>query len=97
MTFEEIYNVYIKDYKVGYETFVEVYNTLSNAYSVNPKLIRPSDSLKKFFDIDSWDLDAGTEKMEEWLVKNLKIATPKKEIKTVLDLLILVERDRNRK
>lgn len=89
---EDIYNTYVKDHKIKYETFAEVYKLLGDSYSVDPRLIRPTDPLKKFFDIDSWDLDVGTEKMNDWLTKTLKIETPpKKEIKTVLDLLIFVE------
>lgn len=97
MTFEEIYNVYVKNYDVKYETFIEVFKALGNSYSINPQLIRPTDSLKIFFDIDSWDLDVGREKMEEWIVKILKIERPKKEIKTVIDLLILAETGNRRK
>jgi len=91
MTFEEIYNAYVKNYDIRYETFIEVFKALGNSYSVNPQLIRPTDHLKIFFDIDSWDLDAGTDKINDWLVKTLKIENPNKEIKTVSDLLILVE------
>ena len=94
MALEDIYSTYVKNHGIQYETFVEAYKALADSYSVNSNLIRPSDSLKMFFDIDSWNLDAGTDKINDWIVKTLKIESPNKEIKTVLDLLILVETSR---
>lgn len=92
MSLEKIYNSYIKKYGIKYETFEKVYRKLGDSYSIDSQLIRPSDPMKMFFNIDSWDLDAGTEKIEEWLEKTLKMDVPKKEIKTVLDFLIYVEK-----
>lgn len=93
MLLQEIYDKYVNNSGVKYETFLKVYNLLGNSYHINPKLLRPSDKLETFFKIDSWDLDAGTEKIEEWLFKTLNIKIPTPEIKTVLDLLIFVQKN----
>lgn len=69
----ELYDSDIASYGINYETFKKIYNALGNSYSIDPRLIRSNDPLKKFFKIDSWDLDAGTEKMEEWLCKEFNL------------------------
>lgn len=80
--------------EVSMNTLSQVFDALGEAYGVNPKLIRPEDSLKQFFDLDSWSLDAGTERINKWLVSH-GIKATKEELSTVLDLLLLVERHRS--
>lgn len=75
---------------VSLNTVDLVFRELGNAYSVDPRLIRPEDSLQHFFDLDSWDLGVGTEKLQQWL-QNIGIEEIDTQPKTVLDLLILVE------
>lgn len=81
--------------KVGFETFEQVYRAIGDAYSVDPRLIRSDDSLKKLLDMDSWVLDAGTEKLNERL-RALGVEEEEQRISTVLDLLLLVEAAKTR-
>ena len=76
--------------RVTVDTFVKVFDALGDAYSIDPRLIRPEDSLKKLLDADSWVLDAGTEKMNRWLT-SVGIESVSRQPSTVLDLLLLVE------
>lgn len=76
--------------KVSLDTVKLVLLELGSAYSVDPRLVRPEDSLKRFFDLDSWDLGVGTEKLSQWL-KSIGIEKIDAQPETVLDLLILVE------
>ena len=91
MTFEEIHRSVAG--KVALDTFTKVFHALGEAYSVDPRLIRPEDSLKKLLDADSWVLDAGTEKLNRWLT-SIGIERISDQPSTVLDLLVLVERGR---
>ncbi len=61
-------------------------------YGINATYIRPNDPLKKFFDVDSFKLDAGTEKFEEWLKNNFEFPNFFSPPKTILDLLIFLEK-----
>lgn len=47
----------------SYEVFERVFNMVGEAYHVDPRLLRPSDKLKKLYDLDSWDLGEGTEQL----------------------------------
>ncbi len=78
------------DDKVSLHTFTRVFRALGEAYSIDPRLIRPDDSLKTLLDMDSWVLDAGTEKMNQWLAQD-GIDEGARKPATVLDLLLLVE------
>lgn len=76
--------------QVSLDTLTLVFQKLGDAYGVEPRLIRPDDSLKRFLDSDSWSLDIGTEKLNEWL-QSIDVKEFDVQPKTVLDLLILVE------
>ena len=91
MTFDEIHRSVAGN--VTLDTFTKVFHALGEAYSVDPRLIRPEDSLKKLLDADSWALDAGTEKLNRWLT-SVGIEKVTDQPSTVLDLLVLVERGR---
>lgn len=93
LSLEEIFDSLDQKHQIEFETFVKVYKALGEFYHVDPSIIRPEDALKIFFDIDSWDLDTGTEKMEKWLRDTFNIAWGKKQLLTVLDLLIFIEGD----
>lgn len=93
-TLEEIFNSEVKVHGIRYETFTEVYNALGDYYSLDPKRIRLQDPLKKFIDIDSWELGEGTKRINEWLSKNFGIENKQENIDTVLDLLMLIEKCR---
>ncbi len=56
-----LYDDLIKDYRLEYSNFQKVFEKLGECYSIDPRLIRPDDPLKKFIDIDSWDIGLGTE------------------------------------
>lgn len=77
-------------HQVSLSTFSQVFTALGEAYSVDPRLIRPEDSLNKLLDMDSWLLDAGTEKLNRWL-NSIGIDQKAARPSTVLDLLLLVE------
>lgn len=79
---------------ISLDTLAQVYDVLGTAYGVAPTLIRPGDSFKDFFDLDSWHLDTGTEKVNEWL-ESQAIQKPSGQLATVLDLLRLVESGRS--
>lgn len=76
--------------RVSLDTLKLVFRMLGDAYKIEPRLIRPEDSLRRFFDSDSWRLDVGTEKLNEWL-QSIGVKEIDVQPKTVLDLLILVE------
>jgi hypothetical protein len=94
LTFEDIYRTVGEQHHIQFTTFAEVYKALGDCYAVDPRLIRPSDSLKKLFDIDSWDLGEGTYKMETWLAKTFGEIRGGNPMQTVLDLLVRAEANR---
>lgn len=81
--------------KVNFDVFREVLYEIGRAYSVDPKLIRPEDSLAKFAESDSWQLGAGTEKLSQWLIEN-RVNGHSTPASTVLDLAQRVESCRSR-
>jgi hypothetical protein len=76
--------------KVSFETFEQVLRAVGDAYSLDPRLLRPEDQLSKLLNMDSWVLDAGTEKLNKWL-RAAGVATAETRVSTVLDLVLLVE------
>lgn len=89
LDFSDIYSSV--DKKISFDTFSEVLNVLGNSYSVNPQLLRPTDSLQKIHKMDSWSLGAGDEKMGQWLMdKGIKDVDENK-LYTISDLMVLVE------
>ena len=86
----------LKGTSMDYETFRRVYEAVGQSYSLDPRLIRPSDSFKDFAAFDSFVLWKGKETMEKWLDDNFVF--PKSEqraaarqVNTVNDLLRLVQ------
>lgn len=76
--------------EVSLEVFRDVLSKVGQAYSIDPKLIRPEDPLAEFLKADSWALDAGTEQLNRWLVENGVDEQPTSAV-TVLDLARLLE------
>jgi hypothetical protein len=72
---------------VCYETFEQVLNLIGQAYTVDPKRLRPSDKLEKLYDLDSWELYAGTEKLSFWLEKSFDITSFETEPETIAELI----------
>lgn len=90
---DELYDTLMKSHGVTYETFIIVYEALGNCYSIPSGKVRPTDKINYFLTLDSWDLNAGTEKFETWLRDTVSIEERQMpEILTVLDLLLFVER-----
>jgi hypothetical protein len=78
----------IKD-QVSQEVFNEVWLKIGEAFSIDPRLIRPSDLLRSLSNIDSWDLGEGEDALNLWLdQKHLGTPPP---LETVLDLAKWVE------
>jgi hypothetical protein len=75
---------------ISYETFERVYQHLGDCYRVAPELIRPTDTIKLFTNLDSWDLGRGTERFDSWLLDTFNLDQSRKPV-SVLDLLIIVE------
>lgn len=78
---------------VSFKTFSEVLGALGSAYALDPRTIRPEDPLKVFLDLDSWNLGAGTEKLDSWMA-NAGVVSADVRPATVLDLLLLIENRR---
>ena len=54
---------------VSFEVFSEVWAVLGNAYSVDPMLLRPTDTFQALGKVDSWTLGSGQDAIEDWLKK----------------------------
>lgn len=64
----------LKD-QVSFEVFSEVWSVLGNAYSIDPQLLRPTDTFLALSKIDSWTLGKGEEDVGRWL-KERGLETP---------------------
>jgi hypothetical protein len=76
---------------VKWDTYEAVATAMGRAYGLHPAWLQPHEPLKKVFDIDSWDLGAGTEAFEKMLEAEFGIAKLNPIPTTLLDLLIVVE------
>lgn len=70
--------------QISIDTFTEVWSKFGEAFSIDPKLIRPDDKLKRFASLDSWDLGRGEERLGQWLTQRRRATPP--ALETVLDL-----------
>ena len=70
----------------------EVWTEIGTAYGIDPRLIRPDDTLKHLAAIDSWDLGQGGDKLNDWL--RTKKLEGKPQITTVKDLALWVQSGR---
>ena len=68
--------------------YEKVVNAIGVAYQIDPRLLRPSDSLKKLYGLDSWDLGEGTMQLNDWVKQNFGITRFEIEPKTIIDLLV---------
>lgn len=85
---EQIYDP-VKD-QVSFETFSEVLSLLGRAYSINPGLLRPTDTFVELGRIDSWTLGKAEDDVGDWLKKKGVEAPP--TLISVLDLARCVDR-----
>jgi len=79
----------VKDW-VSPEVFREVWTALGEAYDVDPRLIRPTDTFAELCKTDSWDLGKGEDRLTAWVDKKGLGRPPK--LDTVLDLAAWVEK-----
>jgi hypothetical protein len=62
---EDIYDS-VKD-QVSFEVFSEVWSVLGKAYSIDPELLRPTDTFVALGRMDSWTLGKGEDDVGKWL------------------------------
>jgi hypothetical protein len=73
----------VKD-QVSFEIFSEVLSLLGRAYSIDPGLLRPTDTFSALGKIDSWTLGKAEDDVGKWL-KEKGVEVPP-QLDTVLDL-----------
>lgn len=78
--------------QVSIEVFSEVWTKIGDTFSIDSRLIRPNDTLRTLFNIDSWDLGEGEEALGRWIERE-GLGTPPK-LATVLDLAKWVQTSR---
>lgn len=93
---EERYRQFTVRFDVSYELFTWVFNTIGQAYRIDPKLLEPSDKLKQFYDLDSWGLEEGTEILNEKLEKDFGITHFENEPKTIAELVVEIQKQSKR-
>jgi len=86
----QIFTDTVSGHGIMYETFERIYHSLGKCYRVDPQLIRPTDPIKLFTNLDSWDLWHGTEQFDSWLLETFNVDRSRKP-ESVLDLLMIVE------
>jgi len=90
-----MYQQNMVDMDVRYEIFERVLNIIGQSYKLDPELLRPSDELKLFYDLDSWDLGEGTETINELVIKEFGLTYFDVKPKTILELIIEIEQRNN--
>lgn len=75
--------------RVSAEVFNEVWSKVGDAFSIDPRLVRPDDTLKSLNAIDSWNLGKGGDALSQWL-ENKQLGKPP-ALETVLDLALWIE------
>lgn len=81
--------------QVSPEVFNEVWSEIGDAFAIDPRLIRPDDTLKVLSSIDSWDLGKGEDALGQW-IEQQHLGKPQK-LTTVLDLARWVQTSRMNK
>lgn len=89
---EEIHRQYATRLDVSYELFEQIFNTVGQAYRIDPKLLRPADELKKLYDLDSWDLGEGTEALNKRLEEDFGVTHFEATPKTIAELIVEIEK-----
>lgn len=77
--------------EVNYDTFKDVLFALGESYSIDPGILRISDTLEDLEKLDSWDIGTGTEKMNDWLQRK-GVKTFDGSVRSVKDLLLAVQK-----
>lgn len=81
----------VKD-DVSFGVFSEVWTVLGKAYSVNPMLLRPTDTSLALSKVDSWTLGSGENAIEDWL-RNCGLGAPPR-LHTLLEFAKWVQSSR---
>ena len=74
------------------EVFEKVLNVLGQAYDIDPGKLRSSDKLKIFYDLDSWDLGEGTEKLNNRLIEEFGVMKFEVEPQSIRELVVEIGR-----
>ena len=74
------------------EVFEKVLNVLGQAYDIDPGKLRASDKLKTFYDLDSWDLDEGTERLSNRLFEEFGVTKFEVEPQSIRELVVEIEK-----
>jgi hypothetical protein len=77
---------------VSFGVFSEVWAALGKAYSVDPMLLRPTDTFQALGKVDSWTLGSGEDAIEDWLRK-CGLGTPP-QLHTLLEFAMWVQSSR---
>jgi len=78
--------------QISQEVFNEVWSKVGDAFTINPRLIKPDDTLKALSNIDSWDLGEGEDVLGQWIEQEQLGKLP--TLTTVLDLARWVQTSR---
>ncbi|GAB3254613.1 hypothetical protein [Chitinimonas naiadis] len=78
--------------QVSKEVFNEVWSKVGEAFTIDPRLIEPSDTLKALSSVDSWDLGKGEDALSQWIEQERFGKPP--ALATVLDLAKWVQTSR---
>ena len=70
--------------QISAEVFNEVWSKVGEAFTIDPRLIEPGDTLKALSGIDSWDLGKGEDLLGQWIEQEHLGRPP--TLRTVLDL-----------
>jgi hypothetical protein len=87
---EDIHGTVKDDLSFG--VFSEVWAVLGKAYSVDPMLLRPTDTFQALGKMDSWTLGSGEDAIEDWLRK-CGLGTPP-QLHTLLEFAKWVQSSR---
>ncbi len=77
------------------QALTRVLTNLGHGYGLDPNLIRPHDRLQPFYDLDSWSLGLGADRITKWLTEE-GVTGIDTQPSTVLELIHLIE-DRQKK
>jgi hypothetical protein len=74
---------------VGFEDFTTAMTVIGKSYRVDANKLLPGDSFNELAKCDSWSLDAGAEKLQEFAQKQGRLGGLER-VETVRDYILLV-------
>jgi hypothetical protein len=84
---EEIFELVRSE--VSWTSFRSTWEQVGEAYGIDPRLLRPTDTFAQLAAIDSWRLDSGGDRVRRWLVDSG--LRGREDFKTLLDVAIAIE------